>query len=118
MRGVNTLLNNVLRSLHPQYQDKVPLSKALNPQLLPGRRSINGCPVIYAFCSVCVCVCVHCCVCALGWVNVEHEFQVWVTILGCMSLSLYSRYFGAFSCTDEYEAIIHSLQDFVILQLK
>ncbi len=23
------------------------------------------------------------CVCALGWVNVEHE---WVTILGCMSL--------------------------------
>ncbi len=54
--------------------------------------------------------------CALGWVNVEPEFQVWVTILGCMSLSLYSRYFGAFSCTDEYEAIIHSLQDFVILR--
>ncbi len=33
-------------------------------------------------------VCVQCCVCALGWVNVEHEFRVWVTLLGCMSLSL------------------------------
>ncbi len=28
------------------------------------------------------------CVCALGWVNVEHEFQVWATLLGSMSLSL------------------------------
>ncbi len=35
---------------------------------------------------VCVCVCVHCCVCVhLGWVNAEHEFRVWVTILGRMS---------------------------------
>ncbi len=31
------------------------------------------------------CVCVQCCVCTLGWVNAEHEFRVWVTILGCMS---------------------------------
>ncbi len=30
-------------------------------------------------------VCVHCCVCALEWVNAEHEFRVWLTILGCMS---------------------------------
>ncbi len=36
---------------------EVPLSKAPNPQLLPGRRSINGCPLLR--------VCVHCCVCAL-----------------------------------------------------
>ncbi len=61
---------------------EVPLSKATNPQLLPGRRSINGCP----HCSgcvftVCVCVCVH-----FGWANAEHEFWVWVTILGRMSL--------------------------------
>ncbi len=28
------------------------------------------------------------CVCALGWVNTEHEFWVWVNIFGCMSLSL------------------------------
>ncbi len=46
----------------------------------PGRHSINGCPLLR--------VCVHCCVVALGWVNAEHEFQILVTILGCMSLSL------------------------------
>ncbi len=69
-------------SFHLQYHDEVPLSKSPNPQLLPGRRSINGCPLL----RVCVHgVCVHCCVCALGWVNAEHEFRVWVTILGCMS---------------------------------
>ncbi len=28
------------------------------------------------------------CVCALGWENVEHEYRVWATILGSMSLSL------------------------------
>ncbi len=39
------------------------LSKALNPQLLPGRRSINDCPLL----RVCVhSVCVHCCVCVHG----------------------------------------------------
>ncbi len=35
---------------------EVPLSKAPNPQLLPGRRSINGCPLLR--------VCVH-----FGWVK-------------------------------------------------
>ncbi len=38
---------------------EVPLSKAPNPQLLPGRRSINGCPLL----RVCVCVCSLLCVC-------------------------------------------------------
>ncbi len=38
-------------SLHLNTTTEVPLSKAPNPQLLPGRRSIN--------------VCFHCCVCAL-----------------------------------------------------
>ncbi len=47
-----------------------PLSKAPYPQLLPGCRNINGCPLL----RVCVCVCVclfttHCCVCSLGWVK-------------------------------------------------
>ncbi len=70
---------NVQRSLHLQYHDEVPLSKAPNPQLFPGRRRINGCPLLR--------VCVHCCVCALGW-NTEHEFRACVTMLGCMSLSL------------------------------
>ncbi len=97
---------NVQRSLYPQYHDEVPLSKAPNPQLLPGHRSINGCPllrvcvhgvcVFTAVCvhcsgcmfTVCVCVCVFTavCVCTLGGLNAEHEFRVWVTILGCMSL--------------------------------
>ncbi len=73
---------NVQRSLSTfNTTTEVPLSKAPNSQLLPGRRSINGCPLLR--------VCVHCCVCVhFGWVNAEHEFRVWVTILGCMSLSL------------------------------
>ncbi|MCJ8730019.1 hypothetical protein PDJAM_G00113290, partial [Pangasius djambal] len=43
-----------------------PLSKALNPQLLPGCCSKKGCPLL----RVCVHgVCVHYCVCAHGWVK-------------------------------------------------
>ncbi len=46
---------------------EVLLSKAPNPQLLPGRRSINGCPLL----RVCVHgVCVFTAVCVhLGWVK-------------------------------------------------
>ncbi len=46
---------------------EVPLSKAPNPQLLPGRRSINGCPLLWVCVhGVCVftAVCVH-----FGWVK-------------------------------------------------
>ncbi len=62
------------------------MSKAPNPQLLHGRRSINGCPLF----QVCVCVCSRCvysllCVCTLDGLNVEHKFRVWVTIFGRMS---------------------------------
>ncbi len=45
---------------------EVPLSKAPNPQLLPGRRNINGCP-LYVW--------------TLDGLNAEHEFRVWVTRL-------------------------------------
>ncbi len=41
---------------------EVPLSKAPNLQLLLGRRTINGCPLLRV-CVHGVCVCVHCCVC-------------------------------------------------------
>ncbi len=70
-----------------------PLSKAPNPQLLPGRRSINDCPLLW-MCLRCVCVCVFVCslltavcvcvcVCVhLDGLNAEHKFRVWVTILG------------------------------------
>ncbi len=77
---------NVQRSLHPQYHDEVPLSKAPNPQLLPRHRSINGCPLLQ--------VCVHSvftAMCALGWVkcraripSMGHHTWLYVT-----SLSLY-----------------------------
>ncbi len=51
---------------------EVPLSKAPNPQLLPGRRSINGCPLL----RVCVHgVCVFTvCVFTFDGLNEEHEF--------------------------------------------
>ncbi len=52
---------------------EVPLSKAPNPQLLPGRWS-NGCPLLQ--------VCVHYCVCVhLDGLNAEDQFRIWVTIL-------------------------------------
>ncbi len=48
-------------SLHLNTTTEVPLSKAPNPQLLPGHRSINdfGCVfMVCVFTAVCVCVCV------------------------------------------------------------
>ncbi len=64
--------------------NEVPLSKAPNPQLLPGRRSINGCPLLRV-CVHGVCVCSLLCVCTMDGLNAEHKFRVWVTILGRMS---------------------------------
>ncbi len=63
---------------------EVPLSKAPNPQLLPGRRSINGCPLLR--------VCVHCCVCAL-WMgkcraqipSMGHHTWLYVTSLSLLN---------------------------------
>ncbi len=63
---------------------EMPLSKAPNPQLFPGRRSINGCPLLRV-CVHGVCVFTDVCVCTLDGLNAEHKFRVWVTILGCMS---------------------------------
>ncbi len=59
-------------SLHPQHHDWGALEQGtepptLNPQLLPGRRSINGCPLpLVCVHGVCVftAVCVH-----FGWVK-------------------------------------------------
>ncbi len=45
---------------------EVPLSKTPNPQLLPGRRSINGCPLLRV-CVHGVCVCVHGVCVHFGW---------------------------------------------------
>ncbi len=49
-----------------------PLSKAPNPQLLPGRRIIS-CPLLQVCVCVCVCVCVH-----LDGLNPEHTFHCWL----------------------------------------
>ncbi len=56
---------------------EVPLSKALNPQLVPERHSINGCPMPRVCVHCCVCVCVH-----LRWVKCRAQIPR-VTILGC-----------------------------------
>ncbi len=77
---------NVQRSLSTfnTTTEMRPLSKARNPQLLPGRCSINGCPLLWV-CVHGVCVFVHyslLCVCTLDGLNAEHKFRVWVTILG------------------------------------
>ncbi len=94
---------------------EVPLSKAPNPQLLPGRRSINGCPLLRV-CVNGVCVfrkirlylseqAAQLLVQALVLSRLDFcnallaglpactikplQFRVWVTILGRMSLSLF-----------------------------
>ncbi len=77
---------------------EVPLSKAPNPQLLPGSRSINGCP-LRRVCvhSVCVCVCVFTAVCVhLGWVTVEHKFRVWEYLAVCHFLLVFLFKQGTF----------------------
>ncbi len=71
---------------------EVSLSKALNPQLLPGRRNINGCPQLQV-CVHGVCVFTAVCVCTLDGLNAEHKFRVWVTILGRMSHQFFTSLF-------------------------
>ncbi len=52
---------NVQCSLSFNTTTEVPLSKAPNPQLLPGRRSMNGCPLLRV-CAHGVCVFTAMCV--------------------------------------------------------
>ncbi len=82
---------NVQRSLHIQYHGEVSLSKASIPQLLPGCRSVNGCPLLRVCVSVCVCA-------DLGWVNAEHKVRVWVTILGRICVLYYILIYCLFVC--------------------
>ncbi len=64
--GRGGLMYSALSSFNTTTE--VLLSKAPNPQLLPGRRSINGCPLLRVCVhSVCVCVCV--CVFTAVWVH-------------------------------------------------
>ncbi len=74
------------------------LSKAPNPQLLPGCRSINGCPLLR--------VCVHCWLCA-HWIG---KCRAWIQSLGhhtwsyVMSLS----YFIMWLYISQFDFISHS----------
>ncbi len=58
---------------------EVPFSKAPNPKLLSGLPQHKWLPSPPGVCSL---LCVY----TLDGLNAEHEFQVWVTILGRMSL--------------------------------
>ncbi len=60
----------------PNTTTEVPLRKAPNPQLLPGRCSINDWPLLRV-CVHGVCVCSLLCVCTLDGINAEHEFRVY-----------------------------------------
>ncbi len=69
---------------------EVPLSKAPNPQLLPGRRSINGCPLL----RVCVHgVCVFTAVCVhLGWDKCRAQIpsvghHTWSYVQSCFQIT-------------------------------
>ncbi len=75
---------------------EVPLSKAPNLQLLPGCRSINGCPLLP--------VCVHCWVCA-HWMgkcrarmqSLGHHIWLYVTSLSYLLMWLYIPQFDFIS---------------------
>ncbi len=68
---------------------EVPLSKAPNPQLLPGRCSTVLRVYVHGVC-VFTAVCVH-----LIGINAEHKFRVWITILGHTSRHVHF-YFNLF----------------------
>ncbi len=67
-----------------------PVSKAPNPQLLPGRHSINSCPLLWVCVhGVCVCslltaVCVHLGGCRAQITSLGHH--TWPHVLSLLSL--------------------------------
>ncbi len=89
---------------------EVALSKAPNSQVLPGCRSINGCPLlgvhVHGVCSLL-------CVCTLDGSNAEHKFRVWVTILGRMSRHSLKYIFGVNNCSSWIPAYLLSLSTYV-----
>ncbi len=52
------------------------LEQGTEPTTAPWAPRHKWLPTAPGVCSWCVCV--HCCVCALGWVNVEHEFRIYI----------------------------------------
>ncbi len=62
------------------------LEKGTEPPTAPQAQQHKWLPTAPGVCSLlCVCVCSLMCVCTLDGINAEHEFSVWVTILGRMS---------------------------------
>ncbi len=97
---------------------EVPLSKAPNPQLLPGCHSINGCPLlrvcVHGVCVfTAVCVCVH-----FGWVNCRaqipsmgHHTWPYVTSLSLLDFNLQM---SKCSTIDTWYACIYECITFII----
>ncbi len=71
MRGVNALSP-------PSIPRRGALEQDTDPPTAPRAPQHKWLPIALGVCSRCVCV--HCCVFAFGWVNVKHEFHVWVTM--------------------------------------
>ncbi len=70
----------------PSIPRRGALEKGTEPPTAPSAPQHKWLPTDPGVCSRCLCV--HYCVCGHGWVNVGHNFWVWVPILGCTSLSL------------------------------
>ncbi len=95
---------------------EVPLIKAPNPQLLPGCRSINGCPLLRVCVhgvSVFTAVCVH-----FGWVNAEHELVKMAPVyVACRLASLLLCVVSVFlSVSNCYSPLVYDRQ--LLLDIK
>ncbi len=81
-------MNSTLSTFNTMTE--VSLSKALNPQLLPGAAAMAAhCSGCVCVCSLLTAVCVH-----LDGLNAEHQFRVWVTILDNTLLIYFIYYKG------------------------
>ncbi len=79
------------RAALEQGTEQCPAPRALQHKWLPTALGVCSRCVCVCVCSQCVCVCSLLCVC-IRWVNTEHEFPVWVIILGCMSPHFHFHY--------------------------
>ncbi len=80
----------------PSIPGRAALEQGTEAQLLPGRCSINGCPLLWVF-TVCLFTAV--CVCTLDGLNAEPKFRVWVICLVVCHVP-FKIYVASFKLTD------------------